>query len=182
MKNKIKNKSNKKSLYGKSNYNEDLVRGAKIFVAVVLLVAIIYFATAILTGEIKFNNKKKNDAPQEAVIQYDEIVAGQSFTRPEQSYYVLYYNFTDSNATKYLSLRNSYSAKDKALSVYMVDLEKIFNLSIVKSKDEKIIDKPNNIKQLKVDGPTLLKFSNKKVVQRITGKEDIEKYFDSITK
>ena len=64
----------------------------------------------------------------------------------------------------------------------MVDLEKIFNLSVVKSKDESIIDKPNSIKQLKVEAPTLLKFSNKKVVQRIFGKENIEKYFDSITK
>lgn len=178
----MKNKNNKKSLYGKANYNDELMQGVKILVSIIVLIAIIYFATALLTGEIKFNKKNITNTSKDVMIQYDEIVAGQSFTRYDSSYYVLYYNFTDSGASKYLSLRNAYVTKDKSLSVYMVDLEKAFNSTVVKGKDEKIVDKPSNIKNLKVDNPTLLKFEKGKVVQRISGKENIEKHFESITK
>lgn len=178
----MKKKNNKKSLYGKANYNDELMQGVKILVSVILLIAIIYFATAILTGEINFNKKKNNNVSDDVMIQYDEIVAGQSFTRPNSSYYVLYYNFTDSGASKYLSLRNAYTAKDKALSVYMVDLEKAFNSTVVREKDSKFVDKPTNIKDLKVENPTLLKFEKGRVVQRISGKENIENHFEDITK
>lgn len=178
----MKKKNNKKSLYGSANYNEDLLRGAKILVVVIVLIGIIYFATAILTGEIKFNKKQDNKTTEDVLIQYDEIVAGQSFTRPNSSYYVLYYNFTESGASKYLSLKNAYTAKDKALNVYIVDLEKAFNSSIIKGDDEKVINKPSNIKDLKVESPTLLKFDKGKVTQRITGRENIVKHFEDITK
>lgn len=178
----MKKKNNKKSLYGKANYNDELMQGVKILVSVILLIAIIYFATAILTGEINFNKKKNNNVSDDVMIQYDEIVAGQSFTRPNSSYYVLYYNFTDSGVSKYLSLRNAYTAKDKALSVYMVDLEKAFNSTVVREKDSKFVDKPTNIKDLKVENPTLLKFEKGRVVQRISGKENIENHFEDITK
>lgn len=178
----MKKKNNKKSLYGKANYNDELMQGVKILVSVILLIAIIYFATAILTGEINFNKKKNNNVSDDVMIQYDEIVAGQSFTRPNSSYYVLYYNFTDSGASKYLSLRNAYTAKDKALSVYMVDLEKAFNSTVVREKDSKFVDKPTNIKDLKVENPTLLKFEKGRVAQRISGKENIENHFEDITK
>ncbi|MCI8568036.1 MAG: hypothetical protein HFG48_01810 [Bacilli bacterium] len=178
----MKKKNNNKALYGRANYNNELMQGVKILVSVVILIAIIYFATAILTGEINFNKTSNDNVSKDVMIQYDEIVAGQSFTRYNSSYYVLYYNFTDNSASKYLSLRNAYIAKDKALSVYMVDLEKAFNSTILKEKDAKIIDKPTNIKDLKVENPTLLKFEKGKVVQRISGKENIEKHFESITK
>ena len=175
----MKRQKQKNRLYGKANYDDELVRGFKILVTVVVLIGIIYFATAFLTGEIKFNNKKTEEK-EEVTIQYDEIVAGQSFTRKDTSYYVLYYNFTDKTANDYLHLKDNYLSKEDSLNVYIVDLDKVFNQSIIKDKDDSINEKPTSIKDLKVDSPTLLKFSKGKVTKRVVGKEKIENYFEQL--
>ena len=67
---------NKKDLYGKANYNEQVVTIAKISIGVIIVLLLVYLATALATGEIKLGNKKK-DETKEATIQYEEIIAGE---------------------------------------------------------------------------------------------------------
>lgn len=175
-----KEKKNKKIFYGKANYNEEMVRGIKIFLCVALLFAAIYFVTALLTGEISFGKKEEKETV--TTIQYEEILAGESFNRSDKEYYILYFPFTDGASSLYITLKDAYAEKEKSLPVYIVDLDKYFNTSIVAKDDETFKDKPQNIGELKVKNATLLKFSDRKVVSRIEGKDNIKKAFEDLLK
>lgn len=168
-----KNKSmNKKNIYGKANYSEQLITVVKIAVIVVIVLVLVYLATALATGEIKLNNNSKTET-EEATIQYEEIIAGTILNRQEDEYYVLLFNFTDNNASYYLSLRNSYLENDDALPMYMVDLDKGFNNAINANEEETYKEKPTKISDLKVKGPTILKVKKGKVTSRIETSEKV---------
>ena len=134
----------------------------KIGVGVALVFVIVYLVTAISSGEIKLNKKK---TVKETTINYQEIIAGQTFNRPADSYYVLYFNFSDSKASYYLDLIDQYKTKDNSLPFYIVDIEKKIN-------EEYIND------TLKVENPTILKISNSKTVETISGHSNVVEFFN----
>lgn len=170
-------KKTKKNLYRTSS-NSDLeyAKIIKIGLGVIIVLALTYFVTAVATGEIKFNNKKKVEET-ETSIQYEEIIAGQIFNRSDKDYYVLLFNFTDTYGSYYLSLKDTYIKKDSSLPVYIVDLEKQINKEVVAGdSDTKIY--VDDIKKLKVSNPTLIRIKNHKVVQSIEEKEKILEFFE----
>lgn len=153
----------------------------KIFVGVILVLALTYFIGGLLNGTIHLGGKKKK-TEEETVIQYSEILAGESFTRNEDSYYVLYGNLESKEFDSIETYRLTYSYKENSLKIYEVDTTKNFNTSIVANKDEIYASKPSSINELKVYGTTLLKFNNHKVVERIEGTEEVTNYLNSLIK
>lgn len=172
---------NKKDLYGKANYNEQVVTIAKISIGVIIVLLLVYLATALATGEIKLGNKKKEET-KEATIQYEEIIAGSILNRQQDEYYVLAFSFTDTQARYYLSLKDSYKQNTDALPVYIVDLDKGFNNVLSPKDDEQYKEKPENIKELKVKGPTILKVKNGKVTSRVEGEEKFTEELEKLAK
>lgn len=170
-------KKTKKNLYRTSSNNDlEYAKIIKISLGVVIILALTYFVTAIATGEIKLGNNKKIEET-ETNIQYEEIIAGQIFNRSDKDYYVLLFDFTDTYASYYLSLKDTYTQKDKSLSVYIVDLEKQINKEIV-SEDGNAKVYVDDIKKLKVSNPTLIRIKNHKVVQSIEDKDKIIEFFE----
>ena len=171
-------KKTKRKLY-KTNTNSDMeyAKIIKITVVVVLILALVYFITALATGEIKFG-KDKEDAREETSIQYEEIIAGQILNRNKDQYYVLLFDFTDTFASYYLSLKDTYIQNEDSLPFYIVDLEKGINKNIVAESEEQYKADVSNISDFKVTNPTLIKVSNHKVVENIKGKENILKFFE----
>ena len=104
----------------------DYVRVIKIAVGVLLVLGIVYFVTALLSGEIDLD-KKENNTSTETTIQYQEIIGGEFLNRKAASYYVLFYDFNDDNGNYYKSLISEYSSKDNSLPFYTVDLRKKIN-------------------------------------------------------
>lgn len=141
----------------------DYMKVIKISVGVLLVLALVYFVTAIASGEIKFGKEKKEET--ETTIQYKEIIAGEIFNRNADEYYVLVVDFTDSFANYYSNLISSYNTKDNSLPFYIVDMEKKINNEYLTN-------------ELKVDNPTILKVKNGKTVEKIVGKDDIIKFFN----
>ena len=139
----------------------DYKRVIKITIGVLLVIGIVYLVTAISSGEIKLNKKKANT---EVSINYQEIIAGETFNRKASEYYVLYFNFTDSKASYYLTLIDSYNSQDNSLPFYIVDLEKKINTEYATDT-------------LKVNHPTILKISDSKVSQVITGHDNVVEFF-----
>ncbi|MCI5966845.1 MAG: hypothetical protein MRZ42_00475 [Tenericutes bacterium] len=171
-------KKTKRNLYRtSSNSDVEYTKIIKIAVGVIIVLALTYFITALATGEIKFNNKKKTEEA-ETSIQYEELIAGQVFNRADKDYYVLLFNFTDTYASYYLSIKDTYTKKDKSLPVYIVDLEKDINKDIVAedSKNTKIY--VDNINNLKVTNPTLIRIKDHKVVQSIEDRDKIIEFFE----
>ena len=178
MKNKNQKNRNKKDLYGKANYSEEIINVGKIAVGVILVLALIYLGTALATGEIKLGSDKKEIT--ESKIQYEEIIAGQILNRIDEEYYVLLFSFTSSDASRYLSLKDSYLQNKDATPFYIVDLDKKLNESIIVKEEEEYNKKPSKVTDLKVNGATILKVKDKKVTERIEGDEKIKEYFKKI--
>jgi len=171
-------KKTKRNLY-KTNTSNDMeyAKLIKIGIGVILVLVLTYFVTALATGEIKFG-KDKEIEKEETSIQYEEIIAGEVLNRNHDEYYVLLFNFTDTYASYYLSQKDSYSMKDSALPFYIVDLEKHINKSIVAENEGQFKTDINDVKDLKIMNPTVLKIQKHRVIQTIKGKENILKFFE----
>ena len=172
----MKGKKQKRKIY-KTNSSSDMEYGKiiKITIGVIIVLALTYFITALASGEIKFGKEKIEE--KETSIQYEEIMVGQMLNRKNNEYYVMLFNFTDTYASYYLSLKDNYSLEDNALPFYIIDLEKYANKEYVYDESEKLIEKPVRLVDFKASSPTIIKIKDKKIVERITGKEEVLKFF-----
>ena len=157
-------KKTKRTLYKTgSNVNTEYSTVVKIVIGVVGVLVLTYLVTALASGEIKLGKKKQEDR-QEVSIQYEEIMAGQILNRNHDEYYVLLFNFTDTFASYYLSLKDNYITKDNALPFYIVDLEKYSNQNISTEKEEEIITNINHVNDLRVMNPTIINIIDKNIL------------------
>ena len=168
--NKKKNVNNKKVI---DNIDSD-INIKKVFICIIL-VAIIFGLVYLLTLYITKNStdsvvKKKFD---NTTIQYDEILLGTSFSQKDNEYLVLFYNVSEDEDSTYYTLKSNYEAKDDALAMYYVDLGSALNKSAVSKEDNKTAVSAS---ELKISGPTLIKFKEGKIEEYITGEEDITNY------
>lgn len=153
----------------------------KILIGVLVVLGLTYLLAAIMTGDIKFGSKEKEEII-ETEIQYEEILAGETFKQSDSEYYVLYFNFTDNIASSYITFKDTYSQKENSLSFYLVDLEKGFNQNFIKEENSEYKENTSIIDELKVTNPTILKISNHQVIERIEGRQEVLNYFIEITK
>ena len=173
----MKKKNQKRKLYQtKGNQDLEYIKVIKIVIIVIIFLVLTYFIAALITGELQFG-KKEQEQKEEVAIQYEEIMAGQVFNRPNSEYWVLFFPFTDTFASYYLQQKDIYTSNPENLAVYIVDLEKSFNKNLVLAEDEKYQQNPTKISDLKVSNPTLLRIRDHKVAERITGREEILKFF-----
>ena len=168
-------KKNRQKLY-KSNVKSEMEYSKiiKIAVGVLVFLLIIYLVTAIATGEIKFGKKSKS--PKVTTIQYQEIIAGETFNRNYKEYYVLFYDFTSVYADYFKSAISSYESKSNSLPVFIVDLTQEINKQYVINNDSNSTVQyayPSDINSLNVENPTLLKIKNKKTIEVVKGNDNI---------
>lgn len=175
----MKKKKQNRKLY-KTNTSSDMEYNKiiKIAIGVVVVLALTYFVTALISGEIKFGNNKEEVVEEETAIQYEEIMVGQMLNRVDNEYYVLLFNFTDSFASYYLSLMDSYTSKEDSIPFHIIDLEKHVNKDYVLQDGEKLIEKPVRLVDFKATSPTIVKIKNRKIVERISGRDNVIDFFE----
>ena len=139
-----------------------------ILLCVVLLFGLMYFLTTrILSKEV--TKKRKQSEVTESTIQYEKILAGESFTMEQEEYYVVYYDSTDTNLSSTIA---TYQADKKDIKLYSVDLNDSMNKKYITDSDINT----SSIENLKVKNPTLIHFKNKEVVDTITDENEIKDY------
>ena len=139
-----------------------------ILICVVLLFGLMYFLTTrILSKEV--TKKRKQSEVTESTIQYEKILAGESFTMEQEEYYVVYYDSTDTNLSSTIA---TYQADKKDIKLYSVDLNDGMNKKYITDSDINT----SSIENLKVKNPTLIHFKNKEVVDTITDENEIKDY------
>lgn len=139
-----------------------------ILICVVLLFGLMYFLTTrILSKEV--TKKRKQSEVTESTIQYEKILAGESFTMEQEEYYVVYYDSTDTNLSSTIA---TYQADKKDIKLYSVDLNDGMNKKYITNSDINT----SSIENLKVKNPTLIHFKNKEVVDTITDENEIKDY------
>jgi hypothetical protein len=125
---------------------------------VLIVFALFYFITTLVAGNKPILHEKEKTP---AVIQYKEILAGETFNRLDSEYYVLFFDFNGEDASYYKTIA---STSEKI--VYIVDLSNSFNKSIVSEETNK---SAQNASELKVKEATLIKIKNKRNVLYFEG-------------
>lgn len=148
----------------------EVKRGIIIVVVAVLVVLFMYFLTARILAKDDSSNE---DKVRENAIQYDEILAGESFNKTGE-YYVIYYDSTNQYSS-ISSLISSYQLNNTETKLYSVDISNGMNSKYV--TDGKIVTK--DASSLRVKDNTLIKFNNGKVEDVITDIEEITSILNS---
>lgn len=167
-----------KKLNDNENENNDIIRMIKIVGIIALIFAAFYLVFAIYNGEISFGKDK--ETKKDVEIQNQEILAGSIFNRIENEYYVLMYDFDGDFSIKCNTIYNLYLQKGTLDKMYLVNLGSAFNKKYVADNVNSV--NVSSIENLKVVNPTLLKISNGKVVESLTGIDAINNYVKTLFK
>ena len=149
-------------------------------IILVCIIAVIfcafYFLTVFITKDNSKNNSKKSSDTKKisATISYDEIILGRSFSMGDGEYLVLYYDESNKDINNEMSsLANTYKNSSDHLTIYIVNMNSPFNSKYSSTSSN---TNPSNASEMKINGPTLIKFGNNKVEEYIEGSEDISNY------
>lgn len=163
----------------KTNKNQVIIQEDKMpnvvrTFAIVLLIFLAFYGITVLITSLPKSKSNGNDDSADNVpveIQYDEILAGETFNINRNEYYVLFFDF-NSNVSKSINAYvSTFKSNHPTSKLYTVDLSKGFNKSYLSD-----VSNPNvqTVADLKVSNPTLIKISNGVNVSYIEGKEAIK--------
>lgn len=165
---KMANRKQRRKLK-ETKYEEDEqnIKTTVIMLSIVVIVFVIfYFITVVINNK----NRKLNtvDTPiVEATIQYDEILASQTFSMKPVDYYVLFYDF---NCPEAVYFDYVYEEFNKEHNIYKVDLSKGFNEKYVSEQSNESASKAS---ELKVKNGTLIRIINGKNVSYFDGNSQL---------
>lgn len=169
---KIKN--TKKVYHSKNNieYGADLKKLLIILGSILLVLLILYLIIAIfVTKDIKLFNNSNNNTTTETTIQYSEILAGETFNKKSNEYYVI---FTDSTGNYYSVYKNIVD-KNTDKKIYIVDVSDPLNKLYISEETNPNAQKSS---ELKVKDNTLIKIIDGQNKLYIENKDEILSYFN----
>ena len=147
---------------------------AKTAIVIVICMAILFGVMYFITTKVLDNANNQEDEMTEAVIQYDKILAGESFNQSEDEYLVVYYDSSDDYSTLSSLISTYQNNSDDKTKLYSVDLADGLNKKYIGDSVN-----TNSASQLKVVYPTMLRFRNHEVVETITDLNEISTYLAS---
>lgn len=146
------------------------------FIIIILVVLGIFYGITVLVTNKKNSKTTNNDTSSnsDAKIDYEKILAQNSLSQKETSYYVYAYTNNDENVSTYNNDLVSYKNKEGALKVYYVELDNAFNKNNYASEsnfeDGNVIFKST----------TILKVENGNVIEKYETKDDITNLLSNI--
>ena len=138
---------------------------------IVILVVLIFLGLFyLITLKVTDNDTSNSDDE----IQTEEILVGSSFNRAGDEYIVVYYDKSSSDLSSISSKISEYRSKSDRLPLYEADMSNVFNKEYVTDKEAN--REPKDATEIEINGPTLIKFKDKKVVDYIEGQDEIVDY------
>ena len=173
---KKKNKKNKETIKEvKNNTYKDIFSTLKLLLVVLLVLGIFYLLTVYITSK-KENKYVKEEHTGNVDIEYQEILAGSSFNIDEDEYIVIYYDMSDSTLKSNItSSISKYESKNDHLPIYTVNMGSAFNKKYNSNESH---NNPSSLDELSINGPTLIKFNDKKVEDYIESYDSIKEYLE----
>ena len=114
--------------------------------------------------------QRENSITYTAEIQNTKIICGSILNREDNEYFVLGYEMNEENATLYETIIERYNSSSNKINLYKLDLGNSRN-SICKGDSLNI---SNDLTNLKLTVPTLLKISNGQIVENYTDYNSIK--------
>ncbi len=146
----------------------------KVVITTLVVVAVLgaFYGISLYLNSISGPNYVKDVA--EAYIQYDEILAGNTFSSDKNDYSVVYFDREDEFVTtNIMTAINENNSTDNPKKIYIVDMSNAINSKYV---SEKTNTKVSNLSELEIGEPTLINIKNGKVTKVITNTDEIVEY------
>lgn len=148
----------------------------KIIIALCVLcfLGLFYLLAIYITNKNSDSSSKKEQASSE-VKDYSNIIFGESLNRNEKEYLVIYYDKSNEDVESEISDSiSSYKAKDEHLTIYTVDMSNMFNKGYVTNDETN--KNPQSIDDIKINGTTVIKVSDGKIVEYTEGTDSVKDY------
>ena len=152
----------------------EIKNGVKVTLFVILIIVIVYFATAIfMTGELGNKSDDKNNSSddsktsEEVSSLYDDmIIASQTFSKSQDEYMVIFFSNKDISET----LNTIMSSYSKDVKLYKVNTDEAINKYVLSEEEN-----PNatNSSELKINKTTLITIKQKSIISYITDEDEI---------
>ena len=159
-KGKSKKTNNSKRIEEVVTTDGDLMDKFFIVAGVILFLLCFYILTVYITNKNNDDTEKEKEKVVEINNEY--ILLGRSLSMGKGDYYVIYFHINDSNI--YDEIVKKYGGE---LPIYKVDMSIAFNKKF--ATDGESNKNPTKISEFKINRPTLIRVSNKKVVEYIEG-------------
>lgn len=166
-----KNKKNSK------NYNQGIEIGNlfKIILIILIVFGIFYVFTYYLQKNKSVTNNSNDNTNHITVIQYDEILIGDSLNQSESDYYVLYVKKADYD-DRYKEYLSRYNNNNK---FYYSLIDNGLNRNFISDTSNLNVD---NIVDLRISDIALLKISNGRIVETYDGNTNVMQAIIDINK
>ena len=162
-----------KKEYENESYEMSLRNKIYIVIGILAFFLIFYLLTIYITNK-NSDKDTTDDTPKEVSISYKNIILGRSFDMSDGEYLVVYYDTSDEELSSTISdAISTYGSNIDNLTVYTVDMHNALNSSFTSDTSN---NNPTNASELKINGPTLIKFNNHEVVDYIEGTDGIKDY------
>lgn len=160
----------KKIESAETGVEKDLLKILRIVFVVMFVFAFFYLLTIVVVG------RDEKEEIEEVSIQYEEILAGSSFTMRDKEYLVVYYDFNSEDATEINSAIYSYSTSydEDKLRVYTVDMSNQFNKKYASTDSSN--EKPETASDLLINVPTIIRIVNGEATEYIDDFDDVLEY------
>lgn len=140
----------------------------KWLIIVLLVFGFTYLIISLITGEVnlKLPNKENKNDTTKTEIDYKKILAGETFNKDHDDYYVIFYDFKSSDKDNYQAY-----ILNKKTPIYQVDTSDKMNEQYI--TDGNPNKDASKISELKVKNPTLIKITNKLISIYMEDKDSI---------
>lgn len=173
--NKKELKSNKK-VEKKDSFNADIQHVIIVVCSIIIIFCAFYWVTYFIVNKDKDSDDDTNVDETEVSISYDRIILGRSFSMGSGDYLVLYYDLTDDEiSSTYSSLASTYRSKtdEGLIPLYVVNMGDALNKAYASDTANY---EASDASELKINGPTLIKFGENRIIEYIEGEEAINNY------
>lgn len=163
-------KKNNKQYNLDEHLDMGLTTSMKSVIFTILGVLLVFGCFYLLTLHMTAKGDKKEIGP--ASIGYEKILAGSIFDTGEKDYLVVLYD--REKETDITSAVSTYNTKHD-VHIFYVDLADGLNKKVI---SDRMNTNVKDAKDLEVKNPSLLKITNKKIVESVDGKNEIIDYLN----
>lgn len=147
--------------------NKEVKNAIVVSMVVIISLIVVYFITALVTGEINFGSKDDSNDSNNNVSTYDNmIMASTTFDKLEDEYMVIFYSEKDKTDNLDLNI-TSYKGNIK---LYKVNTDEVINKFVLSEEEN---SGATNKDELKIKPPTLIIIKDKKITYYTSNEDEI---------